>query len=203
MKELRIFISYSHTDAAVVAKITPCLEAIKVPYFLDQKDVPLGDLVTERVDSAFPRCSHLIVVIFPGSRKSQWVAYEIGFARGQGLTIIPFLTHPAEDLPPFIRDIKYATRIEQLLAYLEGLLAEGPKDKDFFDAIRKPDHDAAALAARLGHKEAVVGKVIEIWAHPSLESMLPFTEIGIDPLRLAFSELRRRRSRTFLCVVAA
>jgi len=128
------------------------------------------------------------VVISPGSQKSQWVSYEIGFAQGHGLTIIPFLTHPKLDPFPFIRDLKYTTSADELITYLQKVMAEGPMGKSHLDALRDPDNDAVALAARLGHKEVIVGKVIEIWAHHSLESMLPLTKLGIEPHRLRFSD---------------
>ena len=111
------------------------------------------------------------MLISAGSRKSQWVPYEIGFARGHGLTIVPFSTHPAENPLPFISDLKYTLTIDQLEEYLKGLLAAKPQGKTHFEAISEPDDDARALADRLGHKEAVIESVIEIWADHSLESM--------------------------------
>jgi hypothetical protein len=51
-------------------------------------------------------------------------------------------------------------------------------------ALREPDRDAMLLAAKHGHKEPIVGKAIEIWAHPSLDSMLPIWDLGIEPRQL-------------------
>ena len=54
-------------------------------------------------------------------------------------------------------------------------------------ALRNPDKDAVLLAKKHGHNEPIVGKVVEIWAHRSLESMLPLWDLGIEPRQLIIS----------------
>ncbi len=166
------------------AKITSRFDDLHIPYFLDEKNISLGESVQDRVSGGISMCSHLLVIVSPGSHKSPWVPYEIGIAQGLGLTIIPFLTHPSEDPFPFNRDIKYATDIKKLLQYFQNLLHEKVGKVVQTD----PDDDALAFAAHHGHKEVVVGKVIEIWAHYSLETMRPLSDLGIDPRLVTFSQ---------------
>ena len=46
----------------------------------------------------------MIVLISPAGAKSDWVPYEMGFAKGKGITVIPYLLHPKMDVPSFIGD---------------------------------------------------------------------------------------------------
>jgi hypothetical protein len=68
------------------------------------------------------------------------------------------------------------------------LIQNAGKRTKYSTALRKPDPEAIVFAARHGHKEVVVGKVIEIWGHHSLESMLPLHDLGIDPRLVTFSQ---------------
>jgi hypothetical protein len=57
-----------------------------------------------------------------------------------------------------------------------------------FTALREPDKEAAMFAEVKGtNAGSVVGKVIEIWPHDSLDTMLPLDELGIDPKDVVFS----------------
>jgi hypothetical protein len=61
-----------------------------------------------------------------------------------------------------------------------------------FVALRSPDRQAVLFAAQHGHKEVVVGSVIEIWSHHSLESMLLPTKLGIAPSSVSFRQQSHR-----------
>ncbi len=65
---------------------------------------------------------------------------------------------------------------------------DGARRARQFVKLRAPDLDAQRFAEKHGHKEPVVGKVIEIWAHHSLDSMLPLSDLGVDPRVVRFSE---------------
>src|SRR5207244_3556039 len=54
--------------------------------------------------------------------------------------------------------------------------------------IANPDPEAQQFADKHAHKEVVVGKVIEIQSHPSLDSMLSeIKDLGIPPGTVTFS----------------
>lgn len=112
-----VFISYSHTDAALADRIADILERLDVSYFRDIKDVEWGDNITASVKEGLSNASAVVVIISPGSLKSHWVSYEIGFATARGTRLLPFLTHPAIDPPGFIADLVYAKDLDQVTEY--------------------------------------------------------------------------------------
>ena len=65
---------------------------------------------------------------------------------------------------------------------------DGARRARQFVSLRAPDLEAKHFAEKHGHKEPVVGKVIEIWAHHSLDSMLPLWDLGVDPRVVRFSQ---------------
>jgi hypothetical protein len=121
--EVKVFISYSHIDSTVVGKIIKLLNQLGIPYFLDKKDITLAQDVHEEVLQGMRTCTHILVVISPGSLKSNWVPYEIGLAKGRDLDIVLYLTHPSldQDLPTYIRNLRYAIDINELKNYFEKL----------------------------------------------------------------------------------
>lgn len=120
---MRVFISYNHLDQDFVRKLEKILQDKDIDYFLDSKHIEYGQPISDRVKEAFGTATHVVVVISPGSRKSEWVPYEIGFAVGRGLRVLPILTHPAMDLPPFIQDLKYFRSIEEFATHFTRLSA--------------------------------------------------------------------------------
>jgi hypothetical protein len=57
----------------------------------------------------------------------------------------------------------------------------------YFTDLRKPGREACMFAEKHGHTEVVVGNVIEIWAHHSLETMQHLHDLGVDPQLVIFS----------------
>lgn len=113
-----IFISYSRIDREYVSKIEEVLKKEHIKYFLDEKDIEWGGVITDSIeDNLANKVTHEIVVISPASIKSQWVSYEVGYAKASGVKILPFLTHPSIDLPLFLSGYNYITSIEQLEKY--------------------------------------------------------------------------------------
>ena len=112
-----VFISYSHTDSAVADSIAVALDEMGIEYFRDVKNIEVGDPISASVRQGLQNASAIIVIISPGSLKSQWVAYEVGFGVGTHKRVLPYLTHPALDLPGFMSDLLYATSINKLRAY--------------------------------------------------------------------------------------
>lgn len=112
-----VFISYSHTDAEVADQIVNILENLDVPYFRDIKDIEWGEKITARIKQGLTNANAIIVIISPGSLKSHWVSYEVGFATARGIRLLPFLTHPALDPPGFITDFAYAKDLDQVTEY--------------------------------------------------------------------------------------
>jgi hypothetical protein len=96
-----------------VQKLAKALSQLHIEYFQDVKDINWGDRITAKLHGALREASHLVLVVSPGSVKSQWVAFEVGYAlglnglNGLNVTILPFLTHPSVDVPGFLRGIRH------------------------------------------------------------------------------------------------
>jgi hypothetical protein len=120
-----VFVSYNHFDAEIANQISAVLAQLGIDYFLDVKDLQCGDHIESSVTRAIEEATHLIAIVSPGSAKSQWVPYEIGQARARAAVVIPYLTHRALDLPPYLTGIKYASSMEELGAHLAQMKAGG------------------------------------------------------------------------------
>jgi hypothetical protein len=83
-------------------------------------DIEWGDSISSEVRLALEEAAALLVIISPGSLKSHWVPYEIGYGSAQGKKILPYLTHPSLDVPGYIGDLKHLTNIDQVRAYFSG-----------------------------------------------------------------------------------
>ena len=122
-----VFISYSHSDAGIARLLAKDLKGIGVDSFLDEKDITLGDPIPQKVSHGLRNCSALVVILSPGSLKSQWVPFEIGQAVAFGKKIIVYLTHPALDVPMFIRDLRYAISLDELCRYFREVFTVQPE----------------------------------------------------------------------------
>jgi insertion element IS1 protein InsB len=56
----------------------------------------------------------IIVIISPGSLKSHWVPYEVGYATALRKKILPYLTHPSINPPGFLADLLHIKSEEQI-----------------------------------------------------------------------------------------
>lgn len=120
-----VFISYSHTDKPFVRRVTRQLESIGVEFFLDEKDIPWGNTITEDVQKALGECIAILVIISAGSLSSQWVSFEIGHAMGANFMgankkVLPLLTHPSLDLPAYLADRNYFTDIKSAAKFFKS-----------------------------------------------------------------------------------
>ena len=117
----KVFISYSHTDTSIADGIAAVLEELSLEYFRDIKDIQWGDGINASVREGLESSSAIIVIISPGSLKSHWVPYEVGYATALKKKILPFLTHPSLDVPGFIADLSYIKSEEQVRSFFELL----------------------------------------------------------------------------------
>lgn len=115
-----VFISYSHIDREFVWQLKGVLDGAKIDYFLDQKDINWGDTITDKVEAALSKATHIIIVLSPASIKSNWVSYETGLAKGKGLILLPLLTHQSLEIPSYLSKLNYKTSIDDLLDYFDN-----------------------------------------------------------------------------------
>jgi hypothetical protein len=115
----RVFVSYSSVDEAIARQICSILSNEGIEHFFDRKDIHWGQEVTKGVSTGLQACTHLIVVVSPASLKSNWVAFEIGQAAALGKVILPFLLHPALDVPEFIRQYHYKLQVSEIREFFQ------------------------------------------------------------------------------------
>lgn len=108
-----VFISYSHSDKPFVLKFASRLRKAEIGFFMDTENIAWGEEIPKIVKEALVRATHLVVMISPGSEQSAWVSYEVGYAHGREVILIPYLLHPAMKVPGFLANIRYVTRKEE------------------------------------------------------------------------------------------
>lgn len=139
----KVFISYSSVDSHLANEVLKVVEESGFQCFLDQKDIKWGDDVMESVTDSLSKCFSVIVIVSPGSLKSQWVSFEIGHASALGKSILPFLTHPSLEVPSFVRKFHYKTRISEIKEYFysQSALLNRPLNVDVIETeIVQNDH---------------------------------------------------------------
>jgi hypothetical protein len=110
----RVFVSYSHQDAALVDRLVHDLEANRISVWLDVKEIEIGGSLTRALEGALANCSAIVLVLSSHSVSSAWVQREYRAAvqlqkadeEGRPL-ILPALADDCE-VPVFLRDILWA-----------------------------------------------------------------------------------------------
>lgn len=128
---MQFFISYARGDHAAVRKLARLLDSMGVEYFQDQKDIHWGDRITTCVTHGLMSADATIVVVSPASVKSQWVSFEIGYSMASGKKILPYLTHPAMELPGFLSDILHVSSLEEVRRFVEhSVVTSAPSESN-------------------------------------------------------------------------
>ena len=109
-----IFLSYSHEDVQAANEIESVLGGKGLSVFRDVNDINWGQSIRRRVHEGMQQAEAVILLISPASQKSQWVAYEVGFASAHEKPVLPFLTHPSLNLPPFLDGVVHLKSIEEV-----------------------------------------------------------------------------------------
>jgi hypothetical protein len=116
-----LFISYSHSDSVFANKFSKRLKNAGIDHFLDTDCVMWGDNIHSRIQEEFEKVTHLVVLISPGSLESQWVSYEMGYAHGRNIKLVPYLLHPSTKIPAFIANIRYLKTPKEEASFIESL----------------------------------------------------------------------------------
>jgi hypothetical protein len=122
-----IFVSHSSKDKAFARRLVNSVEFYGIPYFLDEREIKVGENIPETIYNALGRATHVIYVISKNSINSKWVAEELSVAKtrqlsNQGCTILPALIDDVTP-PASISHIKYADfrKWEVKESYFESL----------------------------------------------------------------------------------
>ena len=116
-----VFMSYSHVDATVANELGAAIDHSGITYFRDVKDINWGDRIDAAVHTALEDSNALLVIISPASLKSLWVPFEIGYFSALKRHILPFLTHPSLELPPYISNLKHVGTISDATGHFAAM----------------------------------------------------------------------------------
>ncbi|MFD3621017.1 toll/interleukin-1 receptor domain-containing protein [Streptomyces sp. NPDC058676] len=112
MTERRIFISYNQKDGEVARMLDASLQVAGARTFLDQRDILVGDSITQEVYRGLESSTDLLYLISANSAGSKWVAEELTVAKTRqrsqdGYRILPVLIDDTQ--PPLgIAHLRYA-----------------------------------------------------------------------------------------------
>lgn len=115
---MKIFISYSRVDNSYADEVEKVLKDNGVQYFFDRKDINWGDRIDTKIEEGIKSSDAILVLISPASLKSDWVPYEIGFAKGAGLQVLPYLVHPSVDIPGYLANKLYLRDMGELKKFI-------------------------------------------------------------------------------------
>jgi len=177
-----VFISYSHTDSGTADKIAAVLDDLSITYFRDVKDIDWGDAITPSVREGLDRALAVIVILSPGSLKSHWVSYEVGYSVGRGKRLLPFLTHPALDPPGFIADLSHAKTIDEVKQYFESN-RDWATQQDIALPSYEAASDTAAFKRLAGMMPGLFEEMKEDLSSEGSEVVREFVPLGKEGIR--------------------
>ena len=118
---MKVFISYAREDIKEASEIVGILEHLGIESFIDTTDIRIGEPALSKILRTLNNeITHLIAILSPASIKSQWVAYEIGYATAKEIVILPFLTQTTISLPTFIQGLNYTSDKDLLRDYFKS-----------------------------------------------------------------------------------
>lgn len=121
---MRIFISYSNSDLALVNMISDSIKSYATPVFWNQNKVP-GDSDWESIFSWIQECTIVLVIISESTlKRGLSVGQEVGYARKSDKIVMPFVS----------RSISISD-----LGYLKGLTAIHFDNSDPAVALKELD----------------------------------------------------------------
>lgn len=107
-----VFISYSHSDAAIVNRLAAHLVKHNANVWVDTWELNVGDSILNRVQNAIQESSALLVILSKASVQSEWCKKELsaGLMREldeKRVVVLPVLVEDCE-IPVFLREKMYA-----------------------------------------------------------------------------------------------
>lgn len=125
--EKRVFISYAHADAEFVRRLRAELESRGVDVWVDEKEVLVGDSITQKIEQGLATSDFFCLVLSPTSVTRPWVQREYRSAlsiqlsqQDGGIRILPIKTTDVS-LPPLLKDIRFADFSKGFMAGLYEL----------------------------------------------------------------------------------
>ncbi len=157
-----VFLSYSRQDADFCLRVAKDLKSVGVEAWIDQDDIPAGELWDRAVESALRAASIVVPILSPTAVSSENVLDEISYARKNRVHIIPVLYRPCDDdVPLRLHRLQYVdftgdydTALNQLVDRLKPLLSKPEADAELKTVLMGDLVDRTRLVGRLGDRAA-------------------------------------------------
>ncbi len=97
MDSVTVFISHASADDGFVADLRRRLEDLRIPVWVDSRELRGGSKLAAEIEAAIAGASHVLAVLSPSTVNSPWVRREIGKAlaveraRRDGFRVVPVL----------------------------------------------------------------------------------------------------------------
>ena len=151
----RVFISYSHEDAATAEAIAAQLAHLGLGVWIDKKEVRPGDSFLAKMNEGLAAASYMVLLVSASSSQSRWVRREwMAALASNGTVVLPALL-PDGEMPPLLRDIVYLdfrsgseTGLKQLAEFFRRELQQTGVP-DLAESTRGPLGPLSAREARL------------------------------------------------------
>jgi len=124
----RVFVSHSHRNNNITARLVADLQAAGAEVWVDMEDIQFGDFM-RRINEGLKACDWLVVVLTPAALASRPIQMEVNVAinltwqdKMQG--VIPFMVEPCDhdQIPPTWQIQQYYDATSDYAKALAGLL---------------------------------------------------------------------------------
>ena len=109
----KVFISYTHQDAAVAKRVAEALQSAGVQVWIDQQVAP-GESAIEWMNQSLGEADYVLFLVSEASLASRWVSREWMSALADRETVVIPVRVAAVEMPPLLRDIVYIDLVADL-----------------------------------------------------------------------------------------
>ena len=147
----KIFISWSKNKSRDLAFLLKnFLESSEIESFISEQDIIAGEEVQNKINQQIAECDKLIICFTYENKKSPWLLYEAGLARGMNKTIIPIL---------FDKNPQWDSWIDNPMNYVREINLFSPNfEKSFIDCFDLHDNKFMRSALNQFIKEVNIVK---------------------------------------------
>ena len=127
-----VFISHQKKDANLCKKIAEYIKKAGIDVYFDENDVDLNRSkkqlnlkgVVSAIQKGINKSSHMLCVISPNTRISQWVPWEVGYGyvKVQNLSVLTLKGLSDDDLPEYLKVVDIIRGTKSLNEYLSKLV---------------------------------------------------------------------------------
>src|SRR4051794_8170367 len=158
MTGMRLFVSYSRSDAQFVGRLTAALEADGHDVWVDTEDIAGSEQWRASIVAGVQRADAVLLVVSPRSMTSPNVEREVTVAAEESRRIVPLVLEPADMTGSILFELAGAQQIsfagrdftvamEELRAELRKLSADPASPHESASLPATPPRDNRRLAA--------------------------------------------------------